>query len=242
MIDIHSHLLFSIDDGAKTIDESIKILKDLEMVGYTDIILTPHYILESSYSSNKENNLYLMEKLKDKVLENKININLYLGNELFINNEIVDLLKKGEISSLHDSSYLLVELPMSGEYENYIDIFGELISMGYKVILAHPERYLAFQKDFHKIEELEDVGVLLQSNLESILGRYGNGAKKMVKRLLKEHKISFLATDIHHPKNDISVFDKARKKILKYIDEGEYNSLVNINPKKIIEEKQVTKE
>ena len=76
---------------------------------------------------------------------------------------------------------------MSGENEIYYDVFLDLINMGYKVILAHPERYISFQKDFNKVYELKELGVLLQSNVGSILGDYGRGAKKTIKRLLKEN-------------------------------------------------------
>ena len=116
MIDMHSHLLFSIDDGSKSIDESIKILKNLAEVGYTDIILTPHYIEESKYSSNKKNNLSILKIMKEEIKKENIQINLYLGNEIFINDNIPKLLKEKEITTLNDSNYLLIELPMSGEF------------------------------------------------------------------------------------------------------------------------------
>ena len=138
MIDIHSHLLYGVDDGAKTIDESVDIIRNLYKNGITDIILTPHYIEYSSYNSNKKSNLEKLDSLKKKLKEEGINVNLYLGNEIYINNNILSLLKKGEISSLNDSKYLLIELPMSGKYDNYVEIFKELIENGYKVILAHP--------------------------------------------------------------------------------------------------------
>lgn len=231
MIDIHSHLLFSVDDGSKSCEESIEILRRLEEVGYTDVLLTPHYIEDSRYSSGKMNNLEKLNLLKSELEKEKINIHLYLGNEVFINENIVKLLKDNEITTLNDSKYLLVELPMSGEYENYEDIFLELINLGYKVILAHPERYLAFQDNFDKIYELENLGILMQCNIDSIIGSYGSNAKKMIKRLLKEHKVSFLATDIHHPKKD---YKKAHKKVLKYISSDEYQLLTKIHASKVI--------
>lgn len=123
---------------------------------------------------------------------------------------------------------------MSGEFEGYIEVFTELMEKGYKVILAHPERYLSFQKDYKKINELESIGVLFQSNIDSINGGYGKKAKKLVKKLIKEHKISFLATDIHRRKRDYTKWDKAKKKILKYLSIDEYNKLTIDNPLKVI--------
>ena len=230
MIDIHNHLLFGIDDGSKSIEESVDVLKDLESIGYTDVILTPHYISNSRYSSDVVSNYYLMKELESSLKENNINIKLHLGNEIFIDDDIMGLIKNREAYTLNGSMYVLIELPMSGEYDGYQDIFDDLISSGCKVVLAHPERYISFQNDYNKALELENIGVIFQSNLGSLLGKYGMGAKKLIKRLLKDKKVTFLATDIHHKKHDLNDFNKAKKVALKYISEVEFNKLVKENP------------
>ena len=234
MIDIHSHLLFGIDDGSKSIEESIYIINKLSKIGYTDIILTPHFINGSSYMSSRENNLELLKKLKVGLIKYKVPVNLYLGNEIYIDSEIIDLFKKGIISSLNNSKYLLIELPMSGENEIYYDVFLDLINMGYKVILAHPERYISFQKDFNKVYELKELGVLFQCNVGSILGDYGSNAKKTIKRLLKEHLISFMGTDIHHNKKDYMFVENAKKKFRKYLTDKEIEDIFENNPRKYL--------
>lgn len=233
MIDIHSHLLYGVDDGAKTIEDSLSILSDLKDLGYTDVILTPHYIKDSHYDSTRSENLKRLKVLREELQNNNININVYLGNEIYIDDDIEDFLNNNVISSLNDSNFLLIELPMSGEYPNYKEIFNYLIKKNYNVILAHPERYMAFQKDFSKIEELSEIGVYFQCNIESIVGRYGKTAKKTIKKILKNHKINFLATDIHHKRNKED-FLKAKKLILKYITKEEFNILTYENPSKII--------
>ena len=143
-------------------------------------------------------------------------------------------MQRREVYPLNGTNFLLIELPISGEYEGYQEIFSFLISKGCNVILAHPERYLAFQKDYKKIDELKKMGVYLQSNIDSLIGRYGEDAEILIKRLLKDKKISFLATDIHHKKHDYNVWKKAREIALKYISEEEYELLVNINPSKLV--------
>ena len=233
MIDIHCHLLYGIDDGSKSLESSVDIINDLSKIGYTDIILTPHYISNTKYNSPKEDNMILLSNLQEALKENKIDVNLYLGNEIYITRRISDLLDRGKISSLNDSKYLLIELPMNGEY-NYMDVFEDLIYEGYKIILAHPERYHSFQKDFDRVYELEELGVYFQCNIESILGSYGKGAIKMVKRMYKEKLVSFLATDIHHKKRDYKKFDKAFKKIKKFLTDEELKELLIKNPSKII--------
>ena len=234
MIDIPSHLLFGIDDGSRSIEESIYIINKLSKIGYTDIILTPHFINGSSYMSSRENNLELLKKLKVGLIKYKVPVNLYLGNEIYIDSEIIDLFKKGIISSLNNSKYLLIELPMSGENEIYYDVFLDLINMGYKVILAHPERYISFQKDFNKVYELKELGVLFQCNVGSILGDYGSNAKKTIKRLLKEHLISFMGTDIHHNKKDYMFVENAKKKFRKYLTDKEIEDIFENNPRKYL--------
>ena len=234
MIDIHSHLLFGVDDGSRTLEESVHVIKKLSEVGYTDIILTPHYINDSTYVSTREENLDVLKRLKVGLIRNNVNVNLYLGNEIYIDSDIIKLFKEGIISSLNDSKYLLIELPMSGENEIYYDVFLDLINMGYKVVLAHPERYISFQKDFNKVYELKEIGVLFQCNVGSILGDYGSHAKKTIKRLLKEHLITFMGTDIHHKKENYNFAEKAKKKFSKYLTEDEINDIFENNARKLL--------
>ncbi len=233
MTDIHNHLLYGVDDGAKSIEESIEVLKDMKECGYDNVILTPHYIKDSTWNNPRNDNLERMNILQQELNKNHIDIKLYLGNELFIDDSIYELLLNKKISSLNGTNYLLIELPMNGEYEDYKYIFKDLINKGYHVILAHPERYHSFQKDFNKVYELEKIGVYFQSNLDSIIGGYGEAAEKTIKRLLKEKKIAFLATDIHRKKHDYNKWKKAKMIALKYLTESEFDILTNKNPSQL---------
>ena len=235
MIDVHNHLLFGIDDGSKSLEDSVLIIRKLREIGITDIILTPHFITDSSYVSTRENNLILMEKLKNALDENNINVNLYLGNEIYIDREIEKLIYEKKISKLNNTNYLLIELPMSGEWEGYQDVFMDLINDGYNVVLAHPERYNSFQADFDKIYELEEIGVLFQCNIGSVIGNYGRAAKKIIKRMLKEDLIYMFGTDIHRDKGDYNFLSDAKKIIRKYTSDEKMNDLLVNNAKKIIQ-------
>ena len=147
MIDIHTHILPGVDDGAENFYESIEIVKYLARQGVTDIIATPHYVNETEYTSERAENLRLFDALKRELAAAGVKTRIFLGNEIYIDPEILELIKTEKISSLAESKYLLVELPLSGNFPNYEDYFNDLILRGYKVILAHPERYETVQKN-----------------------------------------------------------------------------------------------
>ncbi len=235
MIDVHNHLLFGIDDGSRSIEESVSIIRKLSKIGITDIILTPHYIKDSSYVSPKSNNIKLMKQLKEALEYNNINVNLYLGNEIYIDKDIEKLLYQRQMSSLNNTNFLLVELPMSGQWDGYQDVFMDLLNIECQVVLAHPERYNSFQEDFNKIYELRDMGVIFQCNVGSLIGQYGKSAKKVVKRMLKEDLIYMFGTDIHHEKDDYNFLEEAKKVMRKYVSEKKINDLLINNAKEIIQ-------
>ena len=238
MKDLHCHLMYGIDDGSKTEEESISLLKEMEKEGITECILTPHYIEESEYTCNNKEKEKLLKKLQDKVKEENINIKLYLGNEVFITTNFLQLIKKGEIRTLNNSKYLLFEFPMRQIYNNTGFIINELVSNGYIPVLAHPERYYAFQKHPNLLEEYLRTGLLLQGNFTSLFGKYGKTAEKTLKLFLKRKCITFLGSDTHHDVNFNS--KKLEKKLLKITKDKEYvKALMGENFDKVINNEDI---
>ena len=141
MIDIHSHILPLVDDGPKKLASSVAIVRKLVEQGVTDIIATPHYVAETNFVSPRAQNQRVLAVVKKAVAVEGLKVNIYLGNEIYIDDKITALLEAGKLSTLADSEYLLVELPLDEEYPNYKDILRDLLESGYRVILAHPERY-----------------------------------------------------------------------------------------------------
>ena len=235
MIDIHNHILFGIDDGCTTIDESIILLKQMKNVGFNKIVLTPHYIKGTMHTGNNLEKEYKLELLKEKIKEYKINIELYLGNEIFITDNIVELLQNGEVSSINSGRYILIELPFENEIVGLEDILYELKYNNLMPIIAHPERYIYFQKDISKITKLREEGILFQVNYSSILGLYGRKAKKTIKNLLKNDYVDFFGTDIHSIRKTFVLdnFNKIEKKIVRIIGNKKYKKIIE-NSKKII--------
>ena len=159
---------------------------------------------------------------------------VYLGNEIYINSDIVDLIKNGTVSTLANSKYVLVELPMSGEWAGFEDVLLLLKQKGFKPILAHPERYSTSAKDISYLYELASAGVLFQCNLGSIVGQYGRKPKKVIKKLAKANLIWCFGTDIHHARNYGEII-KAKKKLRHYYTEEDLNDLLVNNPRRILQ-------
>ena len=220
MIDIHSHILPNIDDGARELSESINIIKKAVSNGVTDIVVTPHFILGSSYSSKKSQNKKLLATLKKELKD--VPVNLYLGNEVFVDNDMVNMLKKGIISTINDSRYVLFELPMNNEFNGIKNLIIDLKLNGYVPVIAHPERYRFIKKDPTKILELIEAGALFQSNIGSVMGRYGKEAKKTLLLLLRHHAITFMGSDTHYSTDSFYDNKKECQKILSKIIDSEY--------------------
>ena len=233
MIDIHSHIIPGVDDGARNFDESVGIIKELAAQGVTDIIASPHFVNETIYVSPAKSNKELLEKLRGFLKDEGVEVNLYLGNEIFIDEDILGLLKKGLVSPLVGSKYLLVELPFSETSMSYEDIFASLLENGYKVLLAHPERYPFFHDDYEKLVELYKNGVLFQCNMASLVGKYGKNAFKTVRRLAKDDFIFAFGNDAHHFGHNGYV-KAAMKKLSKYYDNNGLKRVLEGNAKKIL--------
>lgn len=233
MIDIHSHLIPNVDDGAKSPEETIELIKEAREAGITDIILTPHYII-NSYEQNAETLILLKDKLQQIINSENIKVNLHIGMEVYITDKLVEILKQNKILTLAGSKYLLMELPLNTNVQ-YLDmVIFKLIENNIIPIIAHPERYKFVQEDPSKVRELIESGCLIQSNIGSILGIYGKKAKKTIKYLLKNDLINFIATDTHRKNTIYPLLEKGIKKIEKITGKEKAEELTNLNVQKIL--------
>lgn len=233
MIDIHSHILPGIDDGSRDIAESVDIVRKLVQQGVTDVIATPHYMDGTAFVSPRAVNLKLLAELRQALAEEDLKINVYLGNEIYISDNILELVKAGKMSPLANSKCLLVELPLDDEFPNYEDYLQELMDNGYQVILAHPERYAIVQEDYDIVLRLRKMGILFQCNMGSIVGRYGKSAKKVIKKMAKDKMIFAMGSDIHRCGRS-NFITMAEQKLRKYYSEHELRWLLVGNARKII--------
>ena len=233
IIDIHSHILYGVDDGCSDIDKSINILKRLEDIGFCSIVLTSHFIEDTSYNIGVKERKKILNNLKKNT-----NINLYLGNEVLVTDNILELFKDKKLTTLNNSRYMLIEFSFNEITNKNFNILRELIDNDITPVIAHPERYLFLQEDKSLIDDLIDMGCIFQCNVSSIVGRYGRRAKKLVKYLLKNDLVTFVGSDIHSL-SDIDEIEKGYKKLYKLVKEDKYKEITYINPKKVINNERV---
>jgi len=196
MIDIHSHILPGLDDGAKDLETSICMLKKAVNSNTSAIVATPHYYT-NYFETNHENVIKEVEKLKNEIKNHKIEIEIYSGQEVFIDNHTVELFKRGIIKGLCDTNYMLVELPMENYSDKLKDIIYELRLLGVRPIIAHPERYGYIMDNICIINNFIEEGCLFQINTGSIIGIFGRTVEKTARKLIENGLCNFIASDAH---------------------------------------------
>lgn len=230
-IDIHCHIINNVDDGSNSLEQSLRELIIAKKMGMKNIICTSHICYGKDNKLSKIENNYNILKEYSKIL----GVNLYLGNEILYNNDIIELLKSKKIKSLNDSKYILIEFKRNENmnFEQLLNCLEELLDHGYKVILAHPELYLNYNK-IEYMKKLKEEGILLQLDASSIL-RKNKRIYKFSKKLLKNNLIDFVASDNHcNSKRNYYVFKKAYKKIKRKYKKDYVNKIFYENPNLIL--------
>lgn len=237
MIDIHSHIIPNVDDGARSVEETFNILKEAQEAGFTDVILTSHFLL-NYYETNAQELIFWKEKLQEVLKKQGTKINLHSGMEIYITNQMEELLENKKILTLANSRYMLIELPLATNVKYFDYVVYYLEAKGIKPIIAHPERYKCVQKDPDIVEEYIEKGCLIQCNYGSIVNLYGREAEKTIKTILKKNQVRFLGSDVHRENGTYLIILDAIKKIRKIIGENKINEITTINPKKILQNEE----
>ncbi len=197
IIDIHSHVIDGLDDGAPNIDTAIDMIRIAAKDGITHIIATPHYI-----HGIWQNNAFLVQKKINKLIkrieQENISVQLFPGNEVFISLEVPELIKEGLVCTLNHSSYILLELPIINIPEYTKDIIFQLKLNGHTPIIAHPERNCEVADNPNLLYDFIDRGALAQINATSLTGIYGSRTKEVALTLLRHGMAHFIASDAHN--------------------------------------------
>lgn len=226
MIDIHSHLLPAIDDGAKDIDTTIEMINIYKSQGVDSVIATPHFY--PSYFDNTSDIIKKeIEKINTLLKEKNIDFTILPGSEVFAKRDTLKDLKDGKIQTLNDSRYILMEFDYRRFPDFGFDLIYELNLLGYRVIVAHPERYYYVLKDITFLNKFIEEGCLLQINTSSLKGVFGRDVKKTAIRIIENGSFNFLATDAHtlsgrgpHFKDSLDILNKINKEYLNILSKN----------------------
>lgn len=233
MYDMHCHILPEVDDGARSIEEAVNMAMMAKENGIKGIFATSHYIEGSGYKDSVYNR-GVLNKLNTELINRDIDIKIYLGCEVYSTLNILKLLEKEQITTLNNSRYILIELPMHD-----VPIFIEAMIYNLKLkgitpIIAHPERNTKIIETPNILHGFIMKGALAQLNLPSILGMYGEAVKKTAEILIRHDMIHFVGTDAHRPSKRYFNISSALDILNSLIGKEKTLKITTTNPESII--------
>ncbi len=206
LTDMHSHLIPGIDDGAKTLDDSISLVRKLKEIGYKKLITTPH-IMSDFYRNTPEIINKGLLLVKEELKRQNIDMPMEAAAEYYLDFDFNGKIKNEQMLTFGDN-LLLMEVSYLNEPDNLDGVIFELQTSGYKVILAHPERYPFWYNNFNRYETLKNKEVFFQINVNSLTGYYSPGAKKIAEKLIDLGMVDFIGSDCHHT-NHLNILELA---------------------------------
>lgn len=237
IIDIHSHIIPFVDDGAGSMEQSLRMLEIAASEGISGMIATLHQKADRRCVT-PDGITKRLQILQEEAENLKIPVKLYPGNEIFYRHGLAELLEAGKIRTMADSHYILIEFLPGEDYSYIRDALARTASFGYWPILAHVERYTNVIKDMDKAAELkEDTGCYFQVNASSVAGDQGLAVKNVVKKLLKMEMVDFAATDAHSDGNRAPRMKKCAAYLEKKLGTEAAGKLLVENPGYILEDK-----
>lgn len=211
--DMHSHLIPGIDDGSQTMDETIAMLAKFESLGYSKVITTPH-IMSDSYPNTPEIILAGLEKVRNEMHQLGMKIQLEAAAEYYFDETLIPLIKNKELLTFGDN-YVLIEFGFHTPPQYVDQVFFDLKTMGYRVVVAHFERYMYYLGKIDQAIEWREKGINIQLNLNSLSGNYGPAIKKQAEALIDAQAIDFVGTDCHRIEHLMLLEDSVNSKYFK---------------------------
>lgn len=211
-IDMHSHLLPGLDDGAETMEQSVELLRGLRALGYHKLVMTPH-VMGDFYRNTPEGIRGALHALRQAAAEAGLgDVVLECAAEYYLDESFAARLERDEdlLSFGGAQRLVLVETSYINEPFNFAETMFKLKSAGYQPVLAHPERYTYLYGRFEELVRIRESGVLLQVNLNSLIGYYSAGAKRVAEKLVDGGLVDLLGTDTHNLKH----LENIRTKVL----------------------------
>ena len=238
MIDIHCHLLPNIDDGPKSWEESIEMVKIARGDGITGAVTTPHWIQGTNWQPTPETVRGVVAEFNVRIKEAGLDFVVYPGMEIGIIPDLPRVLSHGDVLTLADSDFILIEIPFYSLPLGLEEVIFGLETMGKTPVLAHPERNREFQSSPKRIRELAGMGALVQVTASSLSGGFGDAARSCAIEFAKLGALHFVSSDAHSKKhrtpmvsNGLAVIEKKLGR--EAVDELISNSyqIINGNPR-----------
>ncbi len=229
IIDIHAHVLPGVDDGSRTMEESVELLHMAYDQGVRSVIATPHY----SRRGRNEGYEPLAEELQALMREDYPDFNVYVGQETHYHEDLAQRLKDGKGRTMAGSRYVLVEFDTSSPYMTLQRGMRQVADMGYIPIIAHIER-IACLREKGRVNELISCGCKMQMNYESLDGRFFDSEVRWCREQVKEGRIHFLGSDMHRLDFRPPNITGAINWLQKTLDDSEFDRLTRRNPLRII--------
>lgn len=242
MTDLHTHILYSVDDGSESIEMTLEMLSMASKTGTKNLALTPHCNVPNSYD-NYINDVIIgrFEKIRREVRRNDIDINVYLGMEVFGSLDICDLIAMGAVITINKSRYMLIEFDFGEDPMVISEILARVQSMGIVPLMAHPERYVAVQQYPLMVFDWVESGCLMQLNRGSVMSKFGQTVKDTAVFLLNHNLAHIFASDAHKPFARTPVLDDAYSYVEARYGTQRAERLFKINPYNILFNKEIVK-
>lgn len=237
-IDLHTHILPGVDDGSGSMDETMKMLQTAQEQQIETIVATPHYIPGGSNLSVDE----LREKLEQvQTVARKLNpnIKLFLGNEIYYSDSVIEDLKAGKALTIANSRYILVEFSIKDTEQHIYQAMSRLVRAGYIPILAHVERYHCLYKKEYLIHDLIEAGCYIQMNSRCLVSNFLDSEAAYNRSLIGQGLVHIIASDCHDGRVRIPYMRKTAQKLARKYDVSLLNKMLIYNPLKVLEDKYI---
>ena len=234
LVDLHLHLLPGIDDGSKSMDETIEMARALASLGYTRLAPSPHArreypSLDAALCAQK------LAEVRTALEGNGLKLELFTNAEnFFLEDALLPSLGTPAARTLGRGKVLLVEAPYQGPLPMLTDLIFRMKLKGITPLIAHPERCFEFEKK-GRAAELVRAGALLQLDMGALIGRYGKAAEKLARQFLSEGLYAVAATDLHSPVNAAAWVGDSLKALEKAVGRAAFEDLVSRRPAALLE-------
>lgn len=219
MIDLHTHILYGVDDGARTIEDSIEMARVAVSEGITHLLASPHYKNEQ-WSVEKKDILLLVDEFQRELVERDIPLTIFPGQEVRINGDLIEDIKKDKIQFIDENNqYVLIEFPTQTIPEYTGKLFFELQSLGITPVIVHPERNKVVLKNPNILLPFIEKGILAQLTAASYTGKAGKQIQRVSKQLINANLVHIIASDAHNTSNRSFHMKEAFKKMEKEFGE-----------------------